>query len=124
MAKRWGLDEPRSTSHLRTATVARTILESGYTAVRDAGGLDAGFRVAMNDGLIVGPRLVLSLAIISPTGGLGDRVSPSGHVAPESGDPCLPPRVADGIDAIRTTVRTMVRASCRESGEAAVAAGA
>jgi imidazolonepropionase-like amidohydrolase len=128
MAKRWGLDEPRSTSHLRTATVARTILESGYTAVRDAGGLDAGFRVAMNDGLIVGPRLVLSLAIISPTGGLGDRVSPSGHVAPESGDPCLPPSVADGIDAIRTTVRTMVRAGadqikCATTGGASSRAG-
>src|SRR5215813_10460142 len=40
LAKRWGLDEPRSTWHLRTATVARQILESGYTAIRDAGGLD------------------------------------------------------------------------------------
>ena len=29
LAKRWGLDEPRSTWHLRTATVARQILESG-----------------------------------------------------------------------------------------------
>jgi imidazolonepropionase-like amidohydrolase len=128
MAKRWGLDEPRSTANLRTAAVARRILESGYTAVRDAGGLDAGFRVAMNDGLIVGPRLVLSLAIISPTGGLGDRVSPSGHVAPDSGDPALPPSVADGIDAIRTTVRTMVRAGadqikCATTGGASSRAG-
>jgi len=77
LAKRWGLDEPRSTWHLRTASVARQILESGYTAIRDAGGLDAGFRVAIQEGLISGPRLVLSLAIISPTGGLGDRISPS-----------------------------------------------
>src|SRR5216110_1077958 len=73
LARRWGLDEPRSAANLRTSAVARRVLESGYTAVRDAGGLDAGFRVALNDGLIVGPRLVLSLAIISPTGGLGDR---------------------------------------------------
>ena len=79
LARRWGLDEPRSAANLRTSAVARRVLESGYTAVRDAGGLDAGFRVALNDGLIVGPRLVLSLAIISPTGGLGDRVSPSGQ---------------------------------------------
>jgi len=41
LAKRWGLDEPQSTRHLRTAGVARQILESGYTAIRDAGGLDA-----------------------------------------------------------------------------------
>ncbi len=128
LARRWGLDEPRSTANLRTSAVARRVLESGYTAVRDAGGLDAGFRVAMNDGLIVGPRLVLSLAIISPTGGLGDRVSPSGHAAAGSGDPSLPPSVADGIDSIRTTVRTMVRAGadqikCATTGGASSRAG-
>jgi imidazolonepropionase-like amidohydrolase len=128
LAKRWGLDEPRSTWHLRTATVARRILESGYTAVRDAGGLDVGFRVAIDEGLIAGPRLVLSLAIISPTGGLGDRVSPSGHRAPADNDPCLPSSVADGVEAVRTTVRTMVRAGadvikCATTGGASSRAG-
>src|SRR3989475_12359610 len=63
LARRWGLDEPRSTRHLRTARVAGQILTSGYTAVRDAGGLDAGFRLAVHEGLIPGPRLVLSLGI-------------------------------------------------------------
>src|SRR5499426_1226431 len=128
LAKRWGLDEPRSTWHLRTATVARQILESGYTAIRDAGGLDTGFRVAIQEGLIPGPRLVLSLAIISPTGGLGDRVSPSGHRAPADNDPCLPSSVADGVEAVRTTVRTMVRAGadvikCATTGGASSRAG-
>src|SRR5437867_3192494 len=128
LAKRWGLDEPRSTWHLRTAAVARQILESGYTAIRDAGGLDAGFRVAIQEGLIPGPRLVLSLAIISPTGGLGDRVSPSGHRAPAESDPCLPSSVADGVEAVRTTVRAMVRAGadvikCATTGGASSRAG-
>src|SRR3989454_2047276 len=128
LARRWGLDEPRSAANLRTSAVARRVLESGYTAVRDAGGLDAGFRVALNDGLIVGPRLVLSLAIISPTGGLGDRVSPSGHTAPTGSNPSLPPSVADGVEAVRTTVRTMVRAGadvikCATTGGASSRAG-
>src|SRR5437867_8241074 len=128
LAKRWGLDEPQSTRHLRTAGVARQILESGYTAIRDAGGLDAGFRLAIHDGLIVGPRLILSLAIISPTGGLGDRVSPSGHTAPTGSDPSLPPSVADGVEAVRATVRTMVRAGadvikCATTGGASSRAG-
>src|SRR3989442_7485003 len=109
LAKRWGLDEPRSTWHLRTASVARQILESGYTAIRDAGGLDAGFRVAIQEGLISGPRLVLSLAIISPTGGLGDRVSPSGHRAPAQSHPWLPSSAARGVQAVRAPVRTIVR---------------
>ena len=128
LVKRWGLDEPRSTWHLRTAGVARQILESGYTAIRDAGGLDAGFRLAIQEGLIAGPRLLLSLAIISPTGGLGDRVSPSGHTAPAGQDPSLPPSVADGVEAVRTTVRTMVRAGadvikCATTGGASSRAG-
>jgi len=73
LARRWGLDEPHSTRTLRTAKVLEQTLAAGYTAVRDAAGLDAGFKRAIEEGLIRGPRLVLSLAIISPIGGLGDR---------------------------------------------------
>jgi imidazolonepropionase-like amidohydrolase len=110
LAKRWGLDEPHSTRQLRTARVMRDVLASGYTAIRDAAGLDAGFRVAVDEGLIEGPRLVLSLAIISPTGGIGDSISPSGHQCVVVPDPNLPSGVANGVEAVRTTVRMMVRA--------------
>ena len=41
LARRWGLDEPQSTRQLRTARVVSQVLASGYTAVRDGGGLDA-----------------------------------------------------------------------------------
>jgi len=128
LVRRWGLDEPQSTRHLRTARVASQILASGYTAVRDAGGLDAGFQLAIQEGLITGPRLVLSLAIISPTGGIGDRISPSGHVSSFLHDPSLPPSVANGVEAVRATVRTMVRAGadvikCASTGGASSRAG-
>ena len=79
LATRFGLDEPASTAHLRTARVLAETLAMGYTTVRDAGGLDSGFKLAVEQGLIPGPRLVLAIQIISPTGGIGDRVSPSGH---------------------------------------------
>src|SRR5437879_4312210 len=75
---RWRLDEPQSTRHLRTAAVLKQTLAAGYTVIRDAAGLDAGFKRAIDEGLIEGPRLVLSLSIISPIGGIGDAVSPSG----------------------------------------------
>ena len=52
LAHRWGIDEPQSTRHLRTAAVLRQTLEAGYTMIRDAGGLDAGFRRAIDEGLI------------------------------------------------------------------------
>ncbi len=128
LVRRWGLDEPQSTRHLRTARVAGQILTSGYTAVRDAGGLDAGFRLAVHEGLIPGPRLVLSLGIISPIGGIGDRVSPSGHASPFLQDPSLPPSVAQGVEGVRTTVRAMVRAGadvikCATTGGASSRAG-
>jgi imidazolonepropionase-like amidohydrolase len=110
LATRWGLDEPASTAHLRTARVLADTLAMGYTTVRDAGGLDAGFRIAIEQGLIPGPRLVRGLQIISPTGGIGDRASPSGHGCCGAFDPLLPESVANGPDAVRDVVRTMVRA--------------
>src|SRR5215467_11903440 len=75
MVHRWGLDEPASTRHLRTAAVLRHTLEAGYTMIRDAAGLDAGFKRAVDEGLIPGPRLLVTIAIISPIGGIGDAVS-------------------------------------------------
>jgi len=110
LATRWGLDEPASTAHMRTARVLAGTLAMGYTTVRDGGGLDAGFKVAVEQGLIPGPRLVLGLQIVSPTGGIGDRVSPSGHSCCAVYDPLLPESVANGPDEVRDVVRTMVRA--------------
>jgi len=110
LATRWGLDEPASTAHMRTARVLAETLAMGYTTVRDGGGLDAGFKVAVEQGLIPGPRLVLGIQIVSPTGGIGDRVSPSGHACCALYDPLLPESVANGPDEVRDVVRTMVRA--------------
>ncbi len=128
LVRRWGLDEPASTRHLRTAGAAARMLAAGYTAVRDGGGLDAGFRLAIEQGLLAGPRLVLSLAIMSPTGGIGDRVSPSHHASPFGIDPALPSGVANGVDHVRDTVRAMVRAGadvikCATTGGASSRAG-
>lgn len=128
LVRRWDLDEPQSTRQLRTARVASQILASGYTAVRDAGGLDAGFRLAIEEGLIAGPRLFLSIAIISPTGGIGDRISPSGHTSTFAQDPSLPSSVANGVENVRAVVRTMVRAGadvikCATTGGASSRAG-
>ena len=114
LAHRWRLDEPQSTRHLRTAAVLKQTLTAGYTTIRDAAGLDAGFKRAIEEGLIDGPRLMLSLAIISPYGGIGDAVSPSGLPLDDCccipGDPLLPESVCNGIDDVRQVVRKMVRA--------------
>ena len=61
LAHRWGIDEPESTRHLRTAAVLRQTLEAGYTMIREAGGLDAGFKRAIEEGLTAGPRSLISV---------------------------------------------------------------
>ncbi len=125
---RWGLNERASTRHLRTAEVITQTLGMGYTAIRDGGGLDAGFRAAVEEGLIKGPRLYTAVAIISPIGGIGDRVSPSGHECFVPNDPSLPNSIANGVDEVRRVVRTMVRAGadvikCATTGGASSRAG-
>ena len=57
-----------------------------------------------------GPRLVTAVAIISPVGGIGDRMSPSGHDCMVPTDPTLPSGVANGVEQVRLVVRAMVRA--------------
>ena len=48
----------RATRNLETDT------DLGFTTLRDAGGMDWGFRAAINQGLIRGPRLLLSVNIL------------------------------------------------------------
>lgn len=110
LAHRWGIDEPESTRHLRTAAVLRQTLEAGYTMIREAGGLDAGFKRAIEEGLAVGPRLMLSISIVSPIGGIGDRMAPSGDCCCVPGDPLLPSGVVETLADVRPVVRRMVRA--------------
>ena len=128
LAARWGLSEPASTRSVRTSRVIERTLAAGYTTVRDAGGLDAGFRAAVDEGLLRGPRLLTAIAIISPVGGIGDRVSPSGHECLVPHDPALPTGVANGIEDVRRVVRTMIRAGadvikCATTGGASSRAG-
>ena len=106
---RWELDAPASLRHMRTAQVLKEKLDLGYTTFRDGGGLDQGFKMAVEEGLIPGPRLMLSIGIISPTGGLADARSPSGHCRPSPTSSSVPSGVADGVDAVRAKVREMVR---------------
>ena len=109
LLSRWEIEEPASVAHLKTARAIEDSLQAGYTTIRDAGGLDAGFKQAIAEGLIIGPRLLTAVSIISPTGGIGDRVAPSGHRTAYATDPMRPIGVANGPEAVRHMVREMVR---------------
>lgn len=85
-------------------------LRIGITSVRDAGGADLGIKRAQADGLIAGPRLQISLGMVSQTGGHGDDWYASGARVPLlSGHPGVPDTMVDGPDEMRRVVRTLVR---------------
>ena len=107
---RWGSSEPRSTRTMRVAKVLEETLLSGYTAVRDCGWMDAGYKQAVEQGLIPGPHLQVATSPLSPTQGTQDRSSPSGQHQPTSPDQNLPRGIADGADDVRAMVREVVRA--------------
>jgi imidazolonepropionase-like amidohydrolase len=87
------------------------LLDLGYTTVRDAGGADAGFRRAVQRGVLPGPRLLVSGRPLSQTGGHGDvrQRTEQGDVAACGAQVGLPCRIADGPDEVRRAVREELR---------------
>ena len=57
---------------IKTLHVIRETLEQGFTTVRDCGGIDSGYREAIDQNFIPGPRLFIAGYAISQTGGHGD----------------------------------------------------
>lgn len=88
---------------LQSTTILRETLDCGVTTARDMGGADAGFREAIAEGVIAGPRLQISIIMISQTGGHGDYWMPAGFRVPKR--TWLPEPTADGVDEVRRKVR-------------------
>jgi imidazolonepropionase-like amidohydrolase len=85
-------------------------LRIGITTVRDAGGADLGVKQAVEEGIVQGPRLQISLTMLSQTGGHGDGWMPSGGTAELFPDyPGMPSSIVDGADEARRKVRELVR---------------
>lgn len=100
---------PDSLLTLKSAAKMRTMLELGYTTVRDAGGADIGLRTAVQQGLVSGPNLLISGNAICQTGGHWD-VRPRhsvGATPPSSVGPYA--MVADGVDGVRRAAREQLR---------------
>ena len=109
LMSRWGMTEPRSTRTVRIARVIEDTLQSGYTTIRDCGWLDAGFKAAVDEGLVNGPRLLVAAGPLGPTHSVQDRPTFSGHRRYSMPDPHVPYGVADGAEEIRAVVRENAR---------------
>ena len=99
---------PPTYNVLKSTEILRQTLECGVTTARDTGGADAGFRKAIEEGIVAGPRLLVAIAMISQTGGHGDCWVPAGWRLPKR--TWLPDAVADGVDAIRKVARELLMA--------------
>jgi len=93
-------------------------LDRGFTTLRDAGGTDAAYALAIEQGFIKAPRFFHSGRLISQTGGHGDM---RGLLVQDFGGcVCCPPRqsrftsIADGADGVRKAVREEFRRGARQ----------
>jgi len=89
----------------------RRTLDAGVTTVRDAGGADAGLKQAVDSGVVPGPRVQISIAVLTITGGHVDFWMRSGNefrLFPPY--PGFPDGRCDGVDGVRQRVREVLRA--------------
>ena len=105
------VNQPFSYRFFLAARHLLATLEAGVTSVRDAGGADLGIKEAVANGLISGPRMQVSLMMLSQTGGHGDDWHISGAEVPLLPSyPGMPAAIVDGPDEMRRKVRELHRA--------------
>jgi len=88
----------------------RATVEAGVTTARDLSGLTPGYRASVASGAVIGPRLHLAIAMLSPTGGHADPVLANGSL-PLWAERATTPgwAVVDTADQAITTVRMLAR---------------
>lgn len=105
-----------SFTHLRAGKEANNTLLRGFTSVRDAGGPVFGLKRAIDAGVIHGPRIYPSGAMISQTSGHGDFRALHENQSTGCGCGTLAfceevgvSRIVDGIDAVTMVTRENLR---------------
>jgi len=104
------LQTPFSLAFYKAMHNLRATLEAGITTIRDAGGADLGMKTAVDEGLISGPRMHISIRMITQTGGHGDDWMPCGVDIPFFIEyPGSPSALVDGPEQMRRKVRELIR---------------
>lgn len=102
---------PFSLNFYKAIDRMRRTLNAGITTVRDAAGADLGLKQAVEQGLVQGPRMQISITALSTTGGHGDNWMLSGNefylLQPYPGHPDA---ICDGPESVRRKVREVLRA--------------
>ncbi len=95
---------------VRSTAKAKNALMSGFTSWRDAGGMGRGLKKAIDEGVVIGPRIYPSGAFLGPSGSHADFrnfTTPNETVygANSSGARNGLTFTADGVDMIKTGAR-------------------
>jgi imidazolonepropionase-like amidohydrolase len=98
-----------STLVIRTLQIIKETLDQGFTTARDVGGIDPGFRQAVQQGLIAGPRLFVCGRNLSQTGGHGDPRLPTEYYTRGDLPVVMNGVICDGVDAVRWGAREQLR---------------
>ncbi len=105
------VNDPFSLHYYQSVQYLERTLRCGITSIRDAGGAELGTKVAVDRGIIKGPRLRIAVSIMSQTGGHGDGMRHSGVEIPLLPPSAGRPRgIADGPEDCRRVAREMFRA--------------
>ncbi|MBZ0302235.1 MAG: amidohydrolase family protein [Anaerolineae bacterium] len=105
------MSAPFSLNFYKAMHYLRRTIDAGITSVRDAGGADLGVKQAVEQGLIVGPRMQISITVLGITGGHVDGWMASGNTWNLfSSYPGNPDGICDGVDECRKKVREVLRA--------------
>lgn len=108
MQQRAGI--PPSLAVFLTAEAFKNTLSGGFTAIRDASGVDLGMKMAVERGLIPGPRLKISVVILSQFGGHNDHTEAAGINSHFPWLQSIPSGICDGVDECRKKTREVIRA--------------
>jgi imidazolonepropionase-like amidohydrolase len=105
---------PETLLAARSSVVLGEMLRRGFTTVRDAGGADWGLAKAVDEGSVLGPRVLFSGRALSQTGGHGDMRARGGERLESGNCACACAaagigRVCDGADAVRKAAREELR---------------
>jgi imidazolonepropionase-like amidohydrolase len=93
----------------RAGEILEGMLSRGFTTVRDAGGADFGLADAVEEGYLIGPRILFCGHALSQTGGHGDMRGRGEH----SFEGCFCcaglGAICDGVDEVRRACRHEIR---------------
>lgn len=108
MQQRAGI--PPSLAVFKAAEAFKKTLLGGFTSIRDASGVDLGMKLAVEGDLIPGPRLKISVVILSQLGGHNDHTEAAGINSHFPWLQSIPSGICDGPDECRKKTREVIRA--------------